>query len=305
MFETVEEVAAGLARAKYLTTPTTHQHVLVAAKQHKALLVEGPPGSGKSEIALAVAQAAGTDCVRLQCYEGIDEDKAIGKFDTALQRLYLGSQKRLADQGWEGLKKRLHSLDFFSAGPLLEALLYETKPCVLLIDEVDKVSHAFEALLLEILSAWQLSIPKLGTIQARQIPFVVLSSNQERPLGNPLRSRCLYLRFEYPSPELETRILRAKCGSRHAVQIAGLARAMRTFALEKAPSIREMIDLAEAMRLLGLERLTPDLRDILLPVLAKTQSDRKRLLLPEQFDVLIKESQRYARDIQDHQEVRP
>ena len=142
----------------------------------------------------------------MQCYEGINEEKAIGKFDESLQRLYLSTQNGGASADWSSLRRDLHTLDFFQEGPLLRAILYE-KPCVLLIDEIDKVSEEFEAELLEILSDWQLSIPKIGTIKAKTKPFVVLTSNEVRRIGDPLRRRSLYLRFEHPTIERETQIL--------------------------------------------------------------------------------------------------
>jgi MoxR-like ATPase len=172
----------------------------------KPLLLEGPAGSGKTQIAYAVAQAAGTNVERLQCYEGVNEEKAIGKFDEPLQRLCVDLRSKSAAPDWELLQNELHSQRFFSAGPLLRALQYET-PCVLLIDELDKVDREFEATLLELLSVWQLSIPKLGTITARSIPFVVLTSNEERRIGDPLRRRSFYLRVEHPSAEREAQIV--------------------------------------------------------------------------------------------------
>src|SRR2546426_2625607 len=201
LFASTKNLAAGLRNAQYVVDPVTLQVVYLAAKMQKPLLVEGPPGCGKTELAYAVAAAADTSVERLQCYEGITEEKAIGRFDESLQRLFLESQKELLGQDWDGIRNRLHSLDFFAEGPLLRALRHKLKPCVLLIDELDKVDQAFEALLLEILSAWQITIPKLGTIKAETVPFVVLSSNEERRLGDPLRRRCLYLRFEYPTVE--------------------------------------------------------------------------------------------------------
>ncbi len=188
-----------------------------------------------------------TTVERLQCYEGITEEKAIGKFDESLQRLFLETQKERLGQEWDLIRNQLHSLDFFAQGPLLRALRNKTKPCVLLIDELDKVDHAFEALLLEILSAWQITIPKLGTIKAETIPFVVLSSNEERRLGDPLRRRCLYLRFEYPGVDREVEILAARSANQDAGllgQMAGLAHALRGWNMEKPPSIAEMLVLA-------------------------------------------------------------
>jgi MoxR-like ATPase len=134
---------------------------------------------------------------------GITEEKVIGKFDEALQKLFLDTQAANLGQDWNQIRNRLHSLDFFAEGPLLRALRYETQPCVLLVDEIDKVDQDLEALFLEVLSAWQVTVPKLGTIQATTIPFVVLRSNEERRLGDPLRRRCFYLRFEYPTVERE------------------------------------------------------------------------------------------------------
>src|ERR1700686_3353996 len=225
----------------------------------KPLLVEGPPGCGKTELAYAVAFAAGTVVERLQCYEGITEDKAIGKFDESLQKLFLETQRDNLGSDWDAIRMRLHTLDFFSEGPPLRALRYRDRPCVLLIDELDKVDHEFEALLLEILSAWQVTVPKLGTIKAETVPFVVLSSNEERRLGDPLRRRCLYLRFEYPTVERETEILSVRSGSnspRLRGQLAGLAHALRGWNMEKPPSIAEMLDLSRALEILGPEEIS-------------------------------------------------
>ena len=296
MFSSLEEVSAGLRATGYIADSVTSTTVYLAAKLHKPMLLEGPAGSGKTQLAYAVAEAARTMVERLQCYEGINEEKAIGKFDEPLQRLCVELKAKSASVDWESLRTELHSQQFFGAGPLLRALQCE-KPCVLLIDELDKVDHAFEALLLELLSVWQLSIPKLGTIKARSIPFVVLTSNEERRIGDPLRRRSFYLRVEHPTAEREAQIvaLRTPDSSRefHA-GMAGLAKALRGWSMEKPPSVSEILDLAQALKVLGTEQITAEMRDILLPLLAKTEADRRKLLLRDGFASLIFDAQQYS-----------
>ena len=300
MFSSATELAAKLRAARYIIDSVTLEVVYLAARMRKPLLVEGPPGCGKTELAYAMAAAANTVVERLQCYVGITEEKVIGKFDEALQRLYLETQAADLGQDWGHIRNRLHSLDFFAEGPVLRALRYETQPCVLLIDEIDKVDQDLEALLLEVLSAWQVTVPKLGTIHATTIPFVVLSSNEERRLGDPLRRRCLYLRFEYPTVEREKEILAIRNGSDSPQlrgQLAGLAHALRGWNMEKPPSIAEMLDLAQALEILGCEEISHEQRDLLLPLLAKTEGDRKRLLLRSGFEGLIADSKRYRDEL--------
>ena len=300
MFSSAEELSAKLRAARYIIDSVTLSVVYLAARMQKPLLIEGPPGCGKTELAYAVARAANVAVERLQCYVGITEDKAIGKFDEGLQRLFLEAQGEHLEKDWSEIRNRLHTLDFFAGGPLLRALRHEDRPCVLLIDEIDKVDQGFEALLLEILSAWQITVPKLGTITAATIPFVVLSSNEERRLGDPLRSRCFYLRFEYPTVERETEILAVKSKSDSPGlrgQLAGLAYALRGWNMEKPPSIREMLDLAQALEILGMEEISHEQRDLLLPLLAKTEADRKRLLLRAGFEGLVADSKRYRDEL--------
>jgi MoxR-like ATPase len=272
--------------------------IYLAAKLHKPLLLEGPAGSGKTQLAYAVAGATNTTVERLQCYEGINEEKAIGKFDESLQRLCVDLKAKSLDFDWESVRTELHSQQFFSAGPLLRALQRD-KSCVLLIDELDKVDQAFEAMLLELLSVWQMSIPKLGTIEARSIPFVVLTSNEERRIGDPLRRRSFYLRVEHPSAEREAEIVALRTPDSspefHA-GMAGLAKALRGWSLEKPPSVSEILDLAQALNVLGSQRVTPEMRDVLLPLMAKTEADRKKLLLRDGFASLIYDAQQYTRE---------
>ena len=296
MFSSIEELSGKLRATGYIADSVATTTVYLSAKLHKPLLLEGPAGSGKTQLAYAVAEAADTTVERLQCYEGINEEKAIGKFDESLQRLCVELRAKSANGDWESLQAELHSQEFFSAGPLLRALQYE-KSRVLLIDELDKVDHAFEALLLELLSVWQLSIPKLGTIQAQSIPFVVLTSNEERRIGDPLRRRSFYLRVEHPTAEREAQIVALRTpDSTHEFHagMAGLAKALRGWSMEKPPSVSEILDLAQALKVLGTEQITAEMRDILLPLLAKTEADRRKLLLRDGFASLIFDAQQYS-----------
>src|SRR5256714_8300404 len=229
VFSSLDDLGQLLAAAKYVIDPVTLQVVYLAARMQKPIIVEGPPGCGKTALAQAIAAAGNTVIERLQCYEGINEEKAIGKFDGALQKLFLESQGDRLQKDWDAIRSSLHTLDFFVQGPLLRSLLYE-QPCVLLIDEVDKVDEGFEALLLEILSEWQISVPKLGTIKHKAIPFVILTSNEVRRLGDPLRRRRFYFRGGVPPVDREGEILggwRTTPKPRAAGNIAGFGHATR------------------------------------------------------------------------------
>src|SRR6266581_4452232 len=235
MFSSSMDLAEKLLTSNYVIDENVLTVIYLAANMRRPLLIEGPPGCGKTELAYAVARTAETHVERLQCYVGINEDKAIGKFDESLQKLFLETRTADFSGNWETVRQELHSLEFFTKGPLLRALLYEEKPCVLLVDEIDKVDHEFEALLLEVLSDWQLSIPKLGTVSATTVPFVVLTSNEERRIGDPLRRRSFYIRFDHPSIHREQQILALQTGRDRGTvhgQIAGLARALRGWSLE-------------------------------------------------------------------------
>jgi MoxR-like ATPase len=296
VFSSLEQVGNALRATGYIADSITTTTVYLSAKLHKPLLLEGPAGSGKTQLAYAVAEAANTSVERLQCYEGINEERAIGKFDEPLQRLCVELRAKSSSVDWESVQAELHGQQFFSAGPLLCALQRET-PCVLLVDELDKVDHAFEAMLLELLSVWQLSIPKLGTIQAKSIPFVVLTSNEERRIGDPLRRRSFYLRVEHPSAEREAEIVAMRtpdAGADFHAGMAGLAKALRGWSLEKPPSVSEILDLAQALRILGAQKVTAEMRDILLPLLAKTEADRRKLLMRDGFASLVYDAQQYA-----------
>jgi MoxR-like ATPase len=300
MFESFDDLMERLKATGYFIDPVMTRIVFLAAKLQKPLLLEGPAGSGKTQLAVSVAQAAGTHIERLQCYRGVTEDKAIGRFDESLQRLYMEFSKGNGESGsWRELQANLKGRDFFRPGPLMRALECE-KPCVLLIDELDKVDEGFEALLLEILSAWQLSIPEFGTVEAKSIPFVVLTSNEERRLGDPIRRRSLYVRVEHPTPEREAEIIASRTpgvGVEFHREIAGIARSFRNYSLEKPPSVSEMIDFANALRLMGSNHVTEEQRDVLLPFLAKTEKDRRHLLLREGFQSLLVDGARYAQDL--------
>ena len=295
MFDSLEELSTKLSATGYFIDPVMAQVVYLAFKLHKPILLEGPAGSGKTRLGTAVATAAGTHVERLQCYRGVTEEKAIGRFDESLQRLYMEFSKG-QHEDWRTVQANLKGRDFFRPGPLMRALECE-RPCVLLVDELDKVDEPFEAFLLEVLAEWQLSIPEFGTITARSIPFVVLTSNEERRLGDPIRRRSLYVRVEHPTPEREAEIIASRTPESdddfHR-EMAGIALSFRNYSLEKPPSVSEMIDFANALQLLGTKHVTEEHRDVLLPFLAKTEKDRRHLLLREGFKSLLADGARIA-----------
>jgi MoxR-like ATPase len=245
----------------------------------KPLLLEGPPGAGKTQVAKVLSAALRLPLIRLQCYEGIEESKALYHWNEPLQRMaleFIGKAKE-RQHTWDELKQQLYSPDFLIPGPVLRALQSDTRS-VLLIDEIDKTGPAFEAFLLEILSDFQVSIPQLGTITARQRPIVVATSNAQRKLTDALRGRCFLLWMDYPTPELEATIITRSRQSESSLssQVARFTAAVRHLGMSKPPAIRESLDWIDALRLLGADELTADVVSDTLPVLLKTREDIDR-----------------------------
>lgn len=267
-----------LAMHGYIAKPEIAKVLFLALRLQKPLLLEGPPGAGKTQIAKVLSEALGMQLIRLQCYDGIDEAKALFQWNEPLQRMALEfARQKIQQKSWEELKQQLYSPDFLIAGPILRALQSEARS-VLLIDEVDKTGPAFEAFLLEILSDFQVSIPQLGTVRAIKKPIVVLTSNAQRKLTDALRGRCFLLWMDYPAPELEADIITQSrnAESRLSAQVSRFTAAVRHLGMTKPPAIRESLDWIDALHLLGAEELTADVVSDTLPVLLKTREDIDR-----------------------------
>ena len=245
--------------AHYIYDDTLATVLAVALQLGRPLLVEGAAGVGKTEIAKVMAAALDRDLVRLQCYEGLDESKAL--YEWNYQKQLLSIQVNMNEGDKDALTRSLFSDEYLLERPLLRSIRSE-KPVVLLIDEIDKADEEFEAFLLEILSDMQVSIPEIGTVQAKSVPFVVLTSNRARPLSEALRRRCAYLHIEYPDMAKELAILRAKLphvDDRLCAQVALATAKLRVSdAILKKPSIAEALDWAAALDALGIQDLTPD-----------------------------------------------
>ncbi|HEY2333147.1 MAG TPA: MoxR family ATPase [Acidimicrobiales bacterium] len=272
-FETVVEVREDLKAVNYLADEGIAGVVYLADRLQKPILVEGPAGTGKTQLAKSVAEMTGARLIRLQCYEGLDESKALFEWNYKKQLLRIQAERNASD--WNEIEDDIFGEDFLLTRPLLEAIR-ATDPVVLLIDEVDRVEVETEALLLEILSEYQVSIPELGTVVATQIPLVFLTSNNTRELSEALKRRCLFLHVDYPDLEREKEIVLAKVpgvSENLADQIARIVRSIRTLELKKSPSVSETIDWARTLVLLGIETIDAQLATETLNILLKYQTD--------------------------------
>ena len=273
-FASVPDVVQSLRGVDYLADTNIAGVMFLADRLEKPVLVEGPAGVGKTELAKAAAAITGARLIRLQCYEGLDESKAIYEWNYKKQLLRIQADRE-HESDWETVEADIFSEEFLLTRPLLEAIRSE-EPVVLLIDEVDRVEIETEALLLEVLSDFQVSIPELGTIVGKQVPLVFLTSNNTRELSEALKRRCLFLHIDYPDIEREKEIVRVRVPEVDvalAGQIAKVVNSIRNIDLKKSPSISETIDWARTLVFLGRNEITPEVLGDTLNVLLKYQSD--------------------------------
>ena len=277
-FEDVTGVRTGLSEVNYLADDGIAGIVYLADRLAKPVLIEGPAGTGKTQLAKSVAEMSGARLIRLQCYEGLDESKALYEWNYKKQLLRIQAENETRD--WSEIEDDLFSEDFLLTRPLLEAIRAED-PVVLLIDEVDRVEIETEALLLEILSEYQVSIPELGTVEGNQVPLVFLTSNGTRELSEALKRRCLYLYIDYPDLEREREIINAKIPDMDknlADQVARIVRSVRQLDLKKHPSVSETLDWAKTLLLLGVEKIDSDVAAETVNVLLKYRSDIEKAI---------------------------
>ncbi|MGA1110459.1 MAG: AAA family ATPase [Candidatus Nanopelagicales bacterium] len=279
VFASIEDAREALARTGYLVDEDLATVVFLGDALGKPILLEGPAGTGKTELAKAVAEATGSTLVRLQCYEGLDEARALYEWNYRKQLLRIqAADTSERDDGWDSLHDDIFSEEFLLSRPLLTAIR-EEGPIVLLVDETDKADVEVEGLLLEVLSDFQITIPELGTIKAIQRPFVVLTSNATRDLSEALKRRCLYAHVDYPDAVRERAIVMSRVpdiAEDLAIEVVRTVRALRALDLRKAPSVAETIDWARALLALDVAVIDDAVVDQTLGVLLKHQSDRVR-----------------------------
>ena len=268
-----DEVAAGLRGAGYLAGDSTALVAYLAARLGKPVLVEGPAGVGKTELAKALSRATERRLIRLQCYEGLDEAKALYEWNYRKQLLRI--QAEAADTGWQAVQDDIFGEEFLLPRPLLTAISTQ-EPVVLLIDEIDKTDQEFEAMLLEILSDFQVSIPELGVIEAKSRPLVLLTSNNSRELTEALKRRCLYLWLDYPDVERELEIVRLhapELNEEVARKLVEVVHMVRGLDLKKPPSIAESIDWARALLMLGADDIDASVFERTMSIIVKHRTD--------------------------------
>jgi MoxR-like ATPase len=273
-----EAVRKGLRDANYITNERVETAIFLALALDKPLLIEGPAGSGKTEVGKVVAEMLGTELIRLQCYEGLDEARALYEWNYQKQLLRLQVDEHQGAR-WEDISEHLFSREYLLERPLLKAISSPRK-IVLLIDEIDKADEEFEAFLLELLSDFQVTVPELGTLRAIEIPVVVLTSNRVRELSEALRRRCLHLFIDFPGAEQERRIVQLKVpglDERLASEAARFVGAVRKQDLKKPPSIAETLDWARALQRLGIKELNSEAIKSTLGVLLKHEDDRAKV----------------------------
>lgn len=275
----VADVISGFERLGYITDRALATTIFLGMRLGKPVLLEGQAGLGKTEVAKVLAQFLEAPLIRLQCYEGLDINSAVYEWNYQRQLLAIKIEEG-TDETVEQKEKHIFSREFLMERPLLQAIQAQDLSPVLLVDEVDRADEAFEAFLLELLSDFQISIPELGTIQARHVPYVVLTSNRSRELSDALKRRCLYHWIEYPSLEKELKIVAARLPGIDAElnrQLVKFVQSVREFNLSKAPGIAETLDWAEALISLGKQRLDTEVVEATLGCLSKSVEDAARI----------------------------